>query len=153
MRVGVGTWERTKASPDECHVRPCRTYPSGPLTPAVGFLTRNRSRVALSTSPSGIVCLLLDMEEENSAEVYRGHPSSLTKVRSFLAFSHPLTRAFKVHRRGRGRDAFEFPFHPVHQYVRCVRTAASITSIGYRAIAVECVVSMSVSHGHGRWGR
>ena len=151
MRSGVDTWERTKASPDECHVRPCKTYPSGPLTPAVGFLTRNRSRVALSTSLSGIVCLLL--EDEKSAEVYRGHPSSLTKVRSFLAFSHPLSRAFKVHRRGRGRDAFEFPFHPVYQYVRCVRTAASITSIGYRAIAVECVVSMSVSHGHGRWAR
>ena len=48
MRVGVGTCERTKASLDECHVRPCRTYSSGPLTPAVGFLTRNRSRVALS---------------------------------------------------------------------------------------------------------
>ena len=123
MRAGVGTCERTKASPDECHVRPCRTYPSGPLTPAVGFLTRNRSRVALSTSLSGIVCLFL--EEENSAEVYRGHPSSLTKVRSLLAFSHPLIHSFQGPPSRPTSNCIRIPF-PSCPPIRAMRAHCSL---------------------------
>ena len=63
MRAGVGTCERTKVSPDECHVRPCRTYPSGPLTPAVGFLTRNRSRAASRCQPVSVESSLAGRRE------------------------------------------------------------------------------------------